>query len=213
MMAPLADYGIIGGGGNLAAALIIGIAFGWCLERAGMGSARKLMGQFLLTDFALFKVMFSAIVTVMLGVFWLSRLGILDLSRVYVPETWLMPQLVGGLVFGIGFGVAGLCPGTSCVAAITGRIDGAAVVAGFFIGILGAGLALPSFAPLYNATARGTLTLPDVTGLSYGAVVFVIVLIAIAGFTLVPRLERPVVESSGANASWSPGSVRPEGMA
>ena len=56
----------------------IGIAFGFALERAGLGSARKLTGQFYLTDFTVFKVMFSAIVTAMLGAFWLGRLGVLD---------------------------------------------------------------------------------------------------------------------------------------
>ena len=189
-MAPLAEYGVIGSGAGLAAALVIGIAFGWCLERAGMGSARKLMGQFMLTDLALFKVMFSAIVTAMLGAFWLSRFDILDLSRVYVPETWLLPQLVGGVVFGIGFGIAGLCPGTSCVAAVTGRLDGGVVVAGFFIGVLATGFALPSMTSLFNATARGTLTLPDVSGLPYGVVILVIVLLAIGSFVLAPRFER-----------------------
>ena len=52
--------------------------------------------------------MFSAIVTAMLGAFWLGALGILDLSLVAVPETYLWPQLVGGLVFGVGFVIGGL---------------------------------------------------------------------------------------------------------
>ncbi len=190
MIAPLAEYGVISSGVGLAAALVIGIAFGWCLERAGMGSARKLMGQFMLTDLALFKVMFSAITTAMLGAFWLSRFGVLDMSRVYVPETWLLPQVLGGVVFGIGFGIAGLCPGTSCVAAVTGRIDGVVVVAGFFIGVLATGLALPSTTSLFNATSRGTLTLPDVMGLPHGVVILVIVLLATGSFLLAPRLER-----------------------
>lgn len=68
------------------------MAFGWCLERAGLGSARKLVGQFYLSDLTVFKVMFSAIVTAMLGAFWLGRLGLLDLTRVYVPETYLLPR-------------------------------------------------------------------------------------------------------------------------
>src|SRR6185503_18302804 len=120
----------------LLIALAIGIAFGFTLERAGLGSAPKLAGQFYLTDFTVFKVLFSAIVTAMLGAFWLGRLGILDLSAVYVPETWLVPQLAGGVVFGAGFVIAGLCPGTSCVAAASGRGDGAAVVGGMFTGVL-----------------------------------------------------------------------------
>ena len=48
---------------SVAVALLVGFAFGWSLERAGLGSARKLIGQFTLTDFTVFKVMFTALVT------------------------------------------------------------------------------------------------------------------------------------------------------
>ena len=189
MTAPLAEFGVIGAGGSLAAALLIGVAFGFCLERAGLGSARKLVGQFYLTDLAVFKVMFSALVTAMLGAFWLSRLGVLDLGRVYVPETWLLPQLVGGVAFGAGLAVAGLCPGTSCVAAVTGRGDGLAVVAGFFAGVLATGVALPSMRHFYTSTARGALTLPSLLGVPHGAVVLAVVVVAIAGFAMAERIE------------------------
>lgn len=163
-------------------AFAIGIAFGFVLERAGLGSARKLIGQFYRTDFTVFKVMFSAIVTAMLGAFWLSRLGIVDLSSISVPHTWLVPQLAGGLIFGIGFVVAGLCPGTSCVAAATGRGDGLAVVAGIFAGVL------VTRAP--EVTARGALTLPEVLRVPYGVVVLAVVLVALAGFAVAERIER-----------------------
>ncbi|HEY2091607.1 MAG TPA: YeeE/YedE thiosulfate transporter family protein, partial [Thermoanaerobaculia bacterium] len=93
--------------------LVIGIAFGWALERAGLGDSRKLAGQFYFTDLTVFKVMFTAIVTAMLGVFWLVRLGVISLASISVPETYLVPQLLGGLIFGAGFVAAGLCPGTS----------------------------------------------------------------------------------------------------
>lgn len=174
---------------SLLLASTIGVAFGWTLERAGLGSARKLVGQFYLNDLTVFKVMFSAIVTAMLGVFWLSRLGIVDLGLVYVPETFMVPQLAGGLVFGIGFVVAGLCPGTSCVAAATGRGDGVATVLGLFTGVLATGLFLPRFAALYASTPRGTLTLPEALHLPYGTVVLLVVLIALGGFTLAERIE------------------------
>jgi len=176
-------------GSSLFVPLTVGLAFGVALERAGLGSARKLIGQFTLTDFTVFKVMFSAIVTAMLGSFWLGRLGLIDLSAVYVPETYVLPQAIGGLVFGIGFVVSGLCPGTSCVAAASGRIDGLAVVGGIFVGILGTGLAFPSIQSFYDSTSRGTWLLPDVFHLSYGAAVLVIVLIALGGFRLVEYLE------------------------
>ena len=179
-------------GDSLVVAFGIGIAFGWTLERAGLGSARKLVGQFDLTDLTVFKVMFSAIVTAMLGVFWFSRLGVLDLSRLYVPETFLVPQVAGGLIFGAGFALAGLCPGTSCVAASTGRGDGAMVVAGMFTGVLLTGLFFSPFQEFYARGARGALTWPQLLGVPYGTVVFLVVLMAIAGFLIAERVERRV---------------------
>lgn len=175
--------------GELAAALALGAAFGAALERAGLGSARKLVGQFYATDLTVWKVMFSAIVVAMLGAFWLGRLGVLDLARVAVPETWLAPQLVGGVVFGAGMATAGLCPGTSCVAAATGRADGLAVMLGVLTGVTLTGLGLAPLRGLYEATARGPLTLPAWLGVPYGAVVVAVVAIALVGFRVAERLE------------------------
>ena len=178
-------------------ALGIGVAFGWCLERSGLGSARKLMRQFQLTDLAVFKVMFSAIVTAMLGLFWLSWLGVLDPARVYLPETFVLPQIIGGAVFGAGMALAGLCPGTSCVAAATGRIDGLAVVGGFFLGVLASGALLPAVERFYLATPRGGYTLAALSGLPQGVVVAAMVLLALAGFVASERIERWSAVRSG----------------
>lgn len=190
MTAPYFELGYFGERGALVAALLIGVAFGWCLESAGMGSARKLVGQFYLTDLTVFKVMFSAIVTAMLGLFWLGRLGVLDLTRVYVPETYILPQLIGGLIFGVGFALGGLCPGTSCVAAVTGRLDGAALVLGMWSGVLATGLAFPSLQGFYEQTPRGSLTVPQLVHLPYGLVVLLIVLVAMGGFRIAERIEQ-----------------------
>ena len=189
MTAPLVDSLAFGEATSLAVAVGIGVAFGWTLERAGLGNARKLVGQFYLTDLTVFKVMFSAVVTAMLGAFWLGRLGVLDLQRVYVPETWIVPQLAGGVLFGMGFALAALCPGTSCVAAATGRLDGLATVAGMLGGVWIAGAMIGVLSPLYEATARGTVTLPDAFGLPYGVVVFSVVLMALAGFRVAEWIE------------------------
>ena len=190
MKAPFFEVGFSGEGVSLVIALVIGIAFGWTLESSGMGSARKLAGQFYLRDLTVFKVMFTAILTAMLGVFWLGWTGVLDVSRVYVPETWIVPQLAGGMVFGVGFAMAGLCPGTSCVSAATGRIDGVATVAGMFAGILGAGLLFPRLQSFYESTPRGAFTLPQALGVSYGALVFLVVALALIGFSVAETLEK-----------------------
>jgi len=175
---------------GLTVALVCGAGFGAALERAGLGSARKLVGQFHGTDLTVFQVMFSAILVAMLGLFWLGWFGVLDLSRVEVPGTWLAPQAVGGVVFGAGMAIAGLCPGTSCVAAASGRGDGLAVVLGMFIGVLVTGIAFAPLRGLYEATARGPLTLPAWLGVPYGVVVVAVVAVALAGFAVAERIER-----------------------
>jgi uncharacterized membrane protein YedE/YeeE len=190
MRAPFFEFGLFGEGASLVIALLVGIAFGWFLERSGMGNARKLAGQFYLRDLTVFKVMFTAIVTAMLGVFWLGWLGVLDVSRVYVPETWIVPQLVGGIVFGFGFVIAGLCPGTSCVAAASGRIDGVVVVIGMFAGVLGIGLLLGKLQSFYESTPRGSLTFPDLLNVSTGSIVFFVTVVAIVGFIIADRIEQ-----------------------
>lgn len=189
-MTPLTETGWLGPSGALAAALAIGFAFGWFLERGGLGSAPKLAGQFYLTDLTVFKVLFSALLTAMLGAFWLDRLGVLRLDLVYLPETFLLPQAIGGLLFGAGFLVAGLCPGTSCVAAATGRRDGLAVIGGMLIGVLVFNLAFEWVAPLYSATPLGAVRLTDLAGVSYGTGVAVVTALALAGFVVAGRIER-----------------------
>ena len=190
MSAPFFEYGLFGQGFSLVVALIIGVAFGWCLERSGMGSARKLMGQFYLTDLTVFKVMFSAIITAMLGIFWLGWIGFLDIARIYIPETYILPQLAGGIIFGVGFATAGLCPGTSCVSAVTGRGDGVAAMLGMLGGVLLAGVCFGLLEPFYQSTPHGTFTLPALVRVPYGVVVFVIVAIALVGFHVAERVER-----------------------
>lgn len=190
MMAPLAKLGWFGDETSLVIAVAIGIGFGFFLERAGFGSAKKLVAQFYLRDLAVFKVMFSAIVTAMLGVTYLAWAGYLDLSLVYLVPTFWIAQLVGGLVLGVGFVVGGYCPGTSIASAATGKIDGMVFVLGFAAGTLGFAIASPLLQGLLGAGELGPTTLPDALGLPYGAVVFAVVVIAVAGFAGATWVER-----------------------
>ena len=189
MIAPVYDTGALGGGGALVVALVVGAAFGFLLERSGLGSARKLSAQFRFTDFTVLKVMFTAIVTASLGVFWLSRVGALDLTRVYVPETYLLPQLAGGAIFGAGLVIAGLCPGTACVSAATGRLDGVAVIGGLLVGILAYGAMDPLVDRFATSTSRGTFTLPQLIGVSHGVTVLIVVILALMAFRAAEWLE------------------------
>jgi hypothetical protein len=182
MSAPFYKLGAFGDEASLIVAFLIGIGFGFFLERAGFGSARKLVSQFYLDDLAVFKVMFTAIVTAMLGVTYLSWAGFLDLSLVYLVPTYWIAQVVGGLLLGVGFVVGGYCPGTSIVSTATGKLDALVFVTGFAAGTLGFALAFPLVKGLYTAGDVGTKTLPQVLGIPYGILVFGVVLVAVGGF-------------------------------
>lgn len=195
-MAPFYEFGRFSDNTSLLIAVLLGVAFGWFLERGGMGNAQKLAGQFYLTDLSVLKLMFSAIVTAMLGLFWLSWAGMLDLSLVYVPETFVAPQLLGGVLFGVGFATGGLCPGTSCVAAATGRRDGIALIGGMLVGVFAFGEAFPKIETFANSTARGAWTLPDALHLSYGTVAGIIVAAALGAFAGAEKLERRIERSA-----------------
>jgi hypothetical protein len=190
MTAPLFKFGVFGDETSLIVAFLIGIGFGWCLERAGFGSARKLMAQFYLTDMAVFKVMFTAVVTTMLGVTYLSWIGFLDLSLVYYIPTYWLTYVIGGLVLGAGFVIGGYCPGTSVVSAATGRVDGLVYVAGFAAGTLGFAATYPYIGGLLTMGDLGVRTLPGVFGVSWGIVAFGVVLMAVGGFAGATWVER-----------------------
>lgn len=190
MNAPFFKFGAFGDETSLLVAFVIGVGFGFFLERAGFGSAKKLVSQFYLNDLAVFKVMFTAIVTAMLGVFYLGWVGVLDLSLVYLTPTNLWPQVVGGLLLGFGFVIGGYCPGTSMVAIATGKVDALIYVLGVAAGVLVVGEAFPLVKGFYESGAMGRLTLPEVLHLPYGMVVFFVVLMAVGGFVGAEWVER-----------------------
>ena len=197
MSAPLYKFGLFGDSFSLVIAFLVGIGFGFFLERAGFGSARKLAAQFYLTDMAVFKVMFTAIVTAMLGLFYLGWIGFLDLSLVYITPTYLLPQVAGGLILGVGFVIGGYCPGTSCVAASTGRIDGFVYLAGLVAGIFVFGEAFPLLKEFYNATPMGRVTLPELFHIPYGLIVFAVALMAVGGFAGATWVEKMMAAKKG----------------
>ncbi len=189
MNAPFFQFGMFDVDTALVIAFFIGIGFGFFLEQAGFGSGMKLAGQFYFQDLTVFKVMFTAIITAMLGLFWLSWIGFIDLSLVRVLPTFLVPQLVGGIIFGVGFVMGGYCPGTCCIAAVTGRMDGWVHLLGMFAGIFVFAELYPLLAGWYSSTPMGEATLSQLFGLPPGTMVFIIVALALLGFIGAEKIE------------------------
>ena len=181
-MMPYFKFGFFSVDFSLVVAFVIGIGFGFSLERGGFGNARILAAQFYFYNMRVLKVMFTSIVTAMLGLFYFSWIGWLDMSLVYATDTYLLPQIVGGLLLGIGFVIGGYCPGTSVVSMSTGRTDGLIYVFGMLFGIFVFGEVYPLLEGFYNSTYMGRVLLPQYFGVSFGLVVFLVVFMALGAF-------------------------------
>jgi len=170
--------------------VLTGIAFGFVLEQAGFGNSRKLAAQFYLTEMRVLKVMFTAIVTAMLLIFWAGVLGFVDYGVLYLNPTHLWPGILGGFIFGIGFVIGGYCPGTALVSVATFKLDGVFFVLGLAAGMFAFGEAIGPFRAFYDQSGfLGDLTLMDVFGLRAGVVVLLVVVMALAMFFAAEKIE------------------------
>lgn len=188
-MAPYALLDLLGKPLTYAIYLGIGVAFGAVLEMAGFANSRRLAAQFYLRDMTVLKVMFTGIVVAMVLTFLASGLGWLDFERVWVPPTYLVPGLVGGLLMGVGFILGGFCPGTSLVAVATLKLDALVFFIGVSLGVMGFGESVGRFPGFFHGSSFGRLTLPDWLGVPTGWVVLGVTLMALGMFWAAERLE------------------------
>jgi rhodanese-related sulfurtransferase len=185
--------------------LLIGMAFGAILEMSGFGDSRKLAAQFYFKDLTVLKVMFTAIVTAAVLIFLSSSLGWLNYDRLWVNPTYLYPEIVGGLIMGVGFIVGGFCPGTSLVAASTLKLDGILFVLGGLFGVWVFGESVGYFEGFFYSSFYGRLTVFDWLGTSAGVVVLLVTLMALGMFYLGEIAEAHFGEPQQA-ISWRPRS-------
>ena len=150
---------------QLVLGLLMGVVFGFLLQRGGVTDYGVIIGQLLLTDFTVVKVMLTAVVTGMLGVYALRSLG---LANLHPKPGSLGATVIGGLIFGAGFAVLGYCPGTVAGAVGQGSLD---ALFGGVVGILlGSGLYAVAYPWLQrHVLARGefgAVTLPELLGVN-----------------------------------------------
>ena len=190
MIAPFAKTELISQAMNLWLAIPIGFLFGFALHHGGFTDSRKIGKVFYFKDVDVPIVMFTAIVTGMLGLWGLSLIGFLDTGLFYFLPTYLLPVAVGGLLFGVGMVVGGFCPGTAVASVATGKIDPLVFIIGFFIGSLAFGDFYPVWGDFYNSDYRGVWRLDQLFGLELGATVLLMVVIAIAGSMFLRLVQR-----------------------
>jgi hypothetical protein len=159
--------------------LLMGIAFGVFLQTGGVTYYDVIIGQLLLTDFTVVKVMLAAVATGMLGVYALHSMGYVKL---HPKPGSLGSTVIGGTIFGCGFAVLGYCPGTVAGAVGSGALD--ALLGGVIGIIIGAGI----FAALYPKLEMTVLevgkfpdkTIPELLGISPWVVIIPMIFLIIA---------------------------------
>lgn len=113
------------------AGVLFGLVFGFLLQKGGVGKFNVLVGQLLLQDFTVAKVMLTAIVVGMIGIFTLQHFGKVKL---HLKPTRIGANVIGGLLFGAGFALLGYCPGTAAAALGQGSWDALFGMAGLVAG-------------------------------------------------------------------------------
>ncbi len=131
--------------------LALGGIFGFALERAGFASGCKLTAQLRFTDWAVFKVMFTAILVCAVGLDLLQLFGLMSKDDIFIPTTYFWGTLLGGVGVGAGMAIGGYCPGTSVVSFMSGRLDGLVFFAGIVLGTVGFAGAYTAVEPLLEA--------------------------------------------------------------
>ena len=165
--------------------LITGIVFGFLTQKARVLRYDKQLGALRLKDLTIVKFMLSHIIVAMVGIHLLGDLGLAKLS---IKGLELGPNIVGGLLFGLGWGLLGYCPGTSLGAVGEGRLDALWGIAGMLVG---AAVFAHTFdalkATVFTWGDLGKLTLPGVLGLSH----WVVIVLLGAAYVLILRfIER-----------------------
>ena len=137
---------------------VFGIVFGFLLQKGGATKYDVIVGQLLLTDFTVLKIMLSAVLTGMIGIHAMKALGWVEL---YPKSGSMGMNVIGGLIFGVGFAILGYCPGTIAGAIGNGALD--ALVGGLAGILFGSGL----FAALYPRLSKSILTKGDFGDLTF----------------------------------------------
>ena len=138
---------------------VFGIVLGFLLQKGGVTKYDVILGQLLLEDFTVIKIMLSAVVTGMIGIHLMKSLGWVQLNP--KSGSW-GKNAIGGLIFGLGFALLGYCPGTIAGAIGNGYLD--ALVGGLTGILLGSGLLAAAYPRLRSGILKkgdfGNLTLP-----------------------------------------------------
>jgi uncharacterized membrane protein YedE/YeeE len=172
---------------KLALGLITGVAFGFLLQKGGVADYQTILGQLLLRNWTVVKVMGTAIAVGAVGVYGLVGSGAATLD---IWPFQIGGVIVGALLFGVGLAVFGYCPGTSVTASGQGSRDAMVGVAGMAVGAGVFVAAYPSLEPVINGFGDvGKITLVELLGVSPWTVILALVVMVTVALWFVERHE------------------------
>jgi uncharacterized membrane protein YedE/YeeE len=162
--------------------VVTGILFGFLMQKAHVIRYDKQVGAMRLIDFTIFKFMLSAIIVGMVGIYLMRDLEIVSLD---VKATSLGANVIGGLIFGVGWALAGYCPGTAAGALGEGRWDALIVIVGMIVGAAIYAEVYPALKSSVLAWGNyGEITLPGILGMNHWIVIVVMAVLYIGLFYL-----------------------------
>lgn len=148
---------------QLLIGFFLGVVFGFLLQKGGVTSYQVILDQMLLRDFTVVKVMLTAAVTGMIGIYLMKEVGMVQLT----PKPFYLKGIVlGGLIFGVGFALLGYCPGTVAGAIGTGSVHALFGAIGI---VLGTGIFSVVYPSVKNSLMKGSYgetTIPEVLDVS-----------------------------------------------
>lgn len=174
---------------KLALGLLTGIAFGFLLQKGRVAKFRVIVGQFLLKDWTVVKVMLTAVAVGAIGIWAMVAMG---WASLHIRSAAFGGIILGALLFGVGMTVFGYCPGTSVAACGEGRRDAMVGVLGMLFGAMLYVAAFPALQGVVKGFGDlGKVTLPQVTGLSPWVYVTAVAVAALALRLFAERRRAP----------------------
>jgi uncharacterized membrane protein YedE/YeeE len=167
---------------NTLLALFLGIMFGFALNKGGLTRYANIAGVYRFTNLTVIKFMMTAMSTAMIGLYGLKELGVITFPA--VPATYILGNILGGLIFGIGMALAGYCPGTIAAGAGEGKLDYFLPgVSGLVAGALLFGFTYQWIFPVIVKVANlGNVTLPGLLGVNPLILVAIFVILTLVLF-------------------------------
>lgn len=172
---------------NFIITLVLGVFFGFSLNKAGLTKYNKIINVYRFTDMTVLKFMMTALVVSMSGLYALRGLGLITFPN--VPATYIVGNLVGGIIFGFGMALSGYCPGTAAAGAGEGKLDYLVPgLLGFLVGAVIYGLSYDKIFPQISAIANfGNTTMPDLWNLSPFLTILLFALMSLFLFYMIDR--------------------------